>query len=780
MLFASAAEARRRGLVAADRDVAAVSEPPSAAACIDALRLEALAAFVPLLAGAALLGAGVTAVTAWGRVPPFVLAGWLVLLVASATLLVGRSRRDGGLWTGRATPWRVTAWSAIVTASFAAIWVALPATLFAGLPEGARAALMVTDSALAGGALAMAIGPASAIAWSGTLLGGLALAVIAAGGPQRMPMLLALFVQSAAIVAIVMRTARLARRHADRASARFAETATAAQLVRDYEERGTSCLWQTGPDNAVRYITPAIGVMLGRSSATLIGLPLPALAGGSEALGAALLSRAPFAGVEIELARAGEPPRTVSFSGTPILDAAGAFAGYRGACADVTEARNSERRLRQLASIDVLTGLPNRMRMRELCAGALADARESGRPCALLMLDLDGFKPVNDSFGHPAGDALLKTMATTLVAAVGEAGVVGRIGGDEFAVILRDEHGHETLSALADRLIAAAAAPIPLDQGQARVGLSIGVASAPRDGDTVDELVKRADLALYEAKAAGRGTWRRFEPAMEAVAEDRLRTEQDLRRALPLGQLRLCYQPVIRVADRRVVAFEALVRWHHPTRGVLAPADFLAIAEETGLIDEIGDWVLRTAIADCARLPDPIAVAVNLAPSQVRSPHLPARVADALARAKLPANRLELEVDERVFAGDATLPLDVLRRLRARGVRIALDDFGTGRSSLGALNRAVFTRLKIDGSFVRDAGAREEAMAIVRAIVALADCLGMTITAEGIETADDYARMARLGCHRMQGYLLGRPVPFEHAVTQTSAVLPPAPRAVNA
>ncbi|HEY0270292.1 MAG TPA: EAL domain-containing protein, partial [Sphingomonas sp.] len=480
------------------------------------------------------------------------------------------------------------------------------------------------------------------------------------------------------------------------------------------------------------------------------------------ALGSAMLTRAAFSMIEIELDD-GARQRSIAFSGTPIFDRGGDFLGYRGNCTDMTETRSSERRLRQLATLDVLTGLPNRMRMCELLGEALVSARASGRPCGILMLDLDGFKPVNDTFGHPRGDAVLTTVARRLSDVVGDAGIVGRLGGDEFGIVLHDTQNRAAIAALGELLIAHVSEPYLLDGVSVRIGLSAGAAFGPIDGDTVDELIRKADLALYEGKAAGRGTYRQFERSMQTEAENRLKLEHDLRQALALGQFRIYYQPLVHSQSQQVIGFEALLRWQHPVRGFVSPADFVPIAEETGLIHDIGEWVLRTAIKDCAQWPPSITIAVNISPIQLHTTSLPGMVSDALAAARLPANRLELEVTESVFLRDSDGSLDVLRRLRAQGVRIALDDFGTGYSSLGYLNRTIFNKLKIDGSFVRGAATRPETISIIQAIVTLANCFQMTITAEGVETHADYARMQSLGCHQMQGYLFGRPVPFERA-----------------
>jgi predicted signal transduction protein with EAL and GGDEF domain len=300
-----------------------------------------------------------------------------------------------------------------------------------------------------------------------------------------------------------------------------------------------------------------------------------------------------------------------------------------------------------------------------------------------------------------------------------------------------------------------------IDNIQIRIGLSIGCAYGPADGDTVDDLVRNADLALYHAKSQGRGAFCNFDAKMQVEAEERVRLEHDMRDAIGTEQFNLLYQPLVSAQSQRVTGFEALLRWNHPTRGPISPAVFIPIAEESGLVGELGDWVMRKACMDAAHWPDDITVAVNVSPLQLVIPSLPNDVADALKKARLSASRLEIEVTESVFMSGAGNALDVLKRLRSLGSGIALDDFGTGYSSLGYLNKAVFHKLKIDGSFVREAAEREETVSIIKAIIMLANSFRLTITAEGIETADDFNRMRELGCHQLQGYLFGRPMPLE-------------------
>ena len=762
MLYAPVGKSKKRNLVQGDERASLVEEAMAPRAQLRAIRLEALAQFAPLLAGAVVLSCFVLAWLLFGRIERPHIVTWSLLVIASSWIMVRRFENNALLYVRREPPKRVMIEAGMLIGLLAGVWAAIPVAVYRGQPEDVQTVLVGAICAMMCGALAIAAVPEAAVAWAGILAGGLGIALHLDGDKFSLPLTLLVLFQFGFIFAVVRRNATLLADRAEREARQQVHVESAARLMREYEERGTSCLWQTDASHILTYATPSIASLLGRPLNRLIGSALPALIGGSGALGQAMLGRGAFHDIEVEFGD-GRNRRSVAFSGTPIVDSAGGFLGFRGSCSDVTETRSSERRLRQLASLDVLTELPNRMRMRELFGEALLSARASGRPCGMLLLDLDGFKPVNDTFGHPKGDAVLKTVAERLVDQIGSHGIVGRLGGDEFGVVLHDAQNRKAVQELANTLIAQISEPYVLDGVSVRIGVSIGSAFGPVDGDTVDDLVKKADLALYEAKAAGRGTYRQFERSMQTEAENRLRLEHDLRLALQLNQFRLFYQPLIDAQTQEVKGFEALIRWQHPVRGFVSPAEFVPLAEEIGLIHEIGEWVARTAIKDCAQWPSPISVAVNVSPLQLGSPGLPAMISDALTRAKLPANRLELEVTESVFLQDSEGSLDVLRRLRALGVRIALDDFGTGYSSLGYLNRTIFNKLKIDGSFVRGAATRSETVSIIQAIVTLANCFGMTITAEGVETQEDWRRMAELGCHQMQGYLFGRPVPFERA-----------------
>ena len=762
MLHTSLFPSKKRSLVADTATPFVVGEAQDHRPRLRAIRLRALAEFAPLLAGVATASAFVLAVVLLPTIRPATLTVWLLLVVFASGLMVRHVERSALRHARRDPSIATLIKTALFVGLVAALWATMPVVAFHSQSGPVQTVLIGALCAMMCGALAIASAPIAATLWAGILAIGLGIALHLDGYGIAMPLTGLVLSQFGFLIAVIRRNATMLAQSTEQQVRSQFEAEATSELMREYEERGTSCLWQTDAGHILTYATPGITTLLGRPSTRLIGGSLPSLVGGSGALGSALLARAPFSGIEVEIAHS-DARRAITFAGTPIIDSKGTFLGFRGNCSDVTETRSSERRLRQLVSLDVLTELPNRLRMRELLGEALLAARASGKPCGLLLLDLDGFKPVNDTFGHPKGDALLKTVAERLVAEVRERGIVGRLGGDEFAIVLHDAQNRRAVVDLAELLIRRVSEPYTLDGVSVRIGLSAGGAFGPLDGDTVDDLVKKADMALYEAKAAGRGTYRPFQHTMQTEADNRLKLEHELRQALVLNQFRLEYQPLIDSHTRQVSGFEALVRWQHPVRGFVPPMEFVPLAEEIGLIHDLGEWVVKTAIRDCACWPSSISVAVNVSPIQLLSPGLPAMISDALAKARLPANRLELEVTESVFLRDSDGSLDVLRRLRALGVRIALDDFGTGYSSLGYLNRTIFNKLKIDGSFVRDAAVRPETIAIIQAIVTLANSFQMTITAEGVETHDDYRRMADLGCHQMQGYLFGRPMPFERA-----------------
>jgi len=427
---------------------------------------------------------------------------------------------------------------------------------------------------------------------------------------------------------------------------------------------------------------------------------------------------------------------------------------------DVTEQRRSEAKITHMAQHDALTDLPNRVLLRERMEHAIAVTRNGGLDLAVLMLDLDRFKEVNDTLGHPAGDALLRAVAERLRGCVTETALIARLGGDEFAVIDYVTNPAVEAAALAEAIRKALCEPFDLGDHRVTVGTSIGIAIAPRDGNDSDVILKCADLALYSAKSGGRGAFRFFEPELDELMHARRNLERDMRAALAGRQFELHYQPFVNAATGKTSGFEALLRWHHPKRGLVLPGEFIPLAEETGLIVPLGEWVLRTACAEAAKWPADVRIAINLSPAQFRSKELVPVIVGALASSGLAPHRLELEVTETVIMHDSEAVFAVLAQLRELGVRIALDDFGTGYSSLSFLQRFPFDKVKIDRSFVHELScACAEARHLARAVVRFAVSLGKTTTAEGVETKEQLDILREEGCAETQGYYFSRPMP---------------------
>ena len=428
---------------------------------------------------------------------------------------------------------------------------------------------------------------------------------------------------------------------------------------------------------------------------------------------------------------------------------------------DQRERLRTEAALKMLAHHDQLTGLINRSRFCDLLAVQAASRRSRDQAFSVLMVDLDHFKPVNDVLGHAAGDAVLRMTADRLRSALREGDVLARLGGDEFVVLQLDAGGQSEALALAARIVDVMQAPMMVNDQAVRIGASVGVALAPQHGDDAGVLLHNADLALYAAKSDGKGVYRLFDPALDARMQARRKLEMDLRRAVAAEEFELHFQPLVEAGSGRIAGAEALVRWNHPERGQVSPVDFIALAEETGLILPLGEWVLRRACQEAARWPPELSVSVNLSPVQFRDRNLGATVRSALADSGLSAMRLELEITEGVLLTDEVSTLATLKMLRNEGVRIAMDDFGTGYSSLGYLRRFPFDKIKVDQSFVRQVPSDPESAGIVRAILSIGSCLGMSTTMEGVETPEQMAFSAAEGCTFVQGYLISRPLTAE-------------------
>jgi diguanylate cyclase (GGDEF)-like protein len=453
--------------------------------------------------------------------------------------------------------------------------------------------------------------------------------------------------------------------------------------------------------------------------------------------------------------RATRDGRTISVLHQPLVGG-----GSLSTHEDITARRKAEAQIAHMAHHDALTDLPNRVLFQEYLVKALESV--SREKLAVFCIDLDRFKVVNDMLGHPIGDALLRGVGDRLQASARPTDLVPRIGGDEFAIVQTGTEQPLGATALATRLIAEIAKPFELDGHHVEIGASVGISIAPDDGNDPDKLLKNADMALYRAKIDGRDSYRFFEPDMDARMQARRTMEIDLRRALTIGEFEVYYQPLITLKTEKISGFEALLRWHHPERGMVPPLEFIPVAEEIGLIGQIGAWVLKQACLEAAKWPDDIHIAVNLSPAQFRDRAVVLDVVAALGVSGLPAHRLEIEITESVLLQDTQSNLAILGELRDLGVGISMDDFGTGYSSLAYLQKFSFHKIKIDRSFVSELE-RPESIAIIRAVMGLGNSLGMKTTAEGVETEEQLETLKKEGCTEVQGYLFSKPVPAAQA-----------------
>ena len=553
-----------------------------------------------------------------------------------------------------------------------------------------------------------------------------------------------------------------------------AEARKALTFVDEFENSGRGWFWETNGEGTLSYVSQQLADDFKCDAADLLGRQFTDLLSvdteGEESieerktLGFHLSARFPFSDVVVRAAS--DQDVHWSLSGNPIFDRRGRFLGFRGIGTDLTEQRRSEREIARLARFDSLTGLPNRAMMRQMLEEALRNSARRQKGCSLFLIDLDRFKNVNDTLGHPIGDALLREVAGRLQAVMGDHGKVGRLGGDEFKAVLPGTVDIGFLESLARALIEQVSCPYTIEGHRILIGASVGIAIGDPGRACADSLIRNADLALYAAKSAGRGKHCFYQASMHSEAADRQALESDLRQAIERGELEVLYQPIVRAASEEVSGFESLVRWNHPVRGDISPSLFIPLAEECGLIGKIGHWVLETALNEAVHWPDHVRVAVNLSPIQFNSPGIIESIAETLDNSKINPAQVELEITEGVFLADGDSTDETFAKLKKLGVRLALDDFGTGYSSLGYLKKAPFDKIKIDQSFVRGAASpANRNSAIIRAIVSLAESLEMETCAEGVETHDDLALIRELGCSHVQGYIFGKPVRADEART---------------
>ncbi len=704
-------------------------------------------------------------------VPHWQIAAWTTLVVAAAVWVGFRrlATHHGGRGYASLRALRNTVWDGFV---LALVWSAVPVLFCTHAPSetttglGFTLAVLMTAAALAMAPLALAT-----LVFLGYLGAAMVIQLAFAGTPAAAAGIL---VFTLLLMAACLHRARALVQIRAGEIGLDDRDETVRLLLGESESTGADWLWETDATRRVVKAGARFAFACGLDPASIDGMPLlQVLAGpswetgefdpGLRTLAERLKRREGFRDLRLPVQVGGED-RWWDMAASPRFDDHGEFYGFRGVASDVTEQRASADKINRMARFDTLTGLPNRLMVNETLVKTMADADRWGGRFAFMMLDLDRFKAVNDTLGHPIGDRLLGRVSERLNQLMGAGEVCGRLGGDEFAVVIADASDTPAIERLAERIIESLSRPYEIDAHTLHIGASVGVAIGPRDGRTADMLVRSADLALYRAKDAGRGVFRRYEPELHIQAEERRVLEMALRSAIENGEMHLVYQPIIDAASEQPCGFEALLRWTSPEFGSVSPIKFIPLAEETRLIGPIGAWVLRTACEEAARWPSDMRIAVNVSADQLRNPSFVTTIASALANTGVSPERLELEVTEAMFMHEGLGATQVLDRAAELGVHLSLDDFGTGFSSLGYLGRTRFSSLKIDRSIVRDAtnGGRE-AVAIVRAGIAMATSLGMATTAEGIETEAEYRALRQLGCSKAQGFYFGRPMTAEEA-----------------
>ncbi len=738
---------------------------------IRAAQLHAGRQLAMFLLAANLVGAALIVMLFDGQVPRTLLFGWgIVTGIVGTTVAIRRlASRHRDAISATLHDVRDTV---IEGVGLACVWSIPPLALGAHAPIGVAMALWILLSVMmTASAVSMAALPTATLSFLGILGTAVTAMLIRLGSPLLAAatvlfvVLLMIGCLQRARALVVIRAGEIGLAERDQ---------TVSLLLREFEEEDGDWLWETDAARRIVRASPRFARSVHLDPVKINGMPLlQALAAerwesgdftaGLRTLAEKLKGREPFRDLMLQI-QVKDQLHWFALSASPRYDDRGAFLGFRGVGRDITAERESADQINRMARFDALTGLPNRLQLHEQLAHAIAEADKWNTRCGFMMIDLDRFKAVNDSLGHPVGDRLLGQVSERLARLMTDNELIGRLGGDEFAVVVRDASDGERVERLAHAIIDTLSKPYELDAHTLFIGASIGIAIGPRDGRTAEMLIRSADLALYRSKDSGGGAFNTYEPQLHIAAEERRVLEMALRQALEKGEMHLEYQPVVSAGDGRLKGFEALLRWTHPELGVISPAKFVPLAEDARLIVPMGEWVLRSACAEAAKWPHPIRVAVNVSPEQLHNPAFVSVVASALANSGLPPDRLELEVTEGVFMREGTGAVQVLERVLDLGVRLSLDDFGTGYSSLGYLARTRFSTIKVDRSFVQAASkGQAEPIAIIRAVVALAQSLGMATTAEGVETEQEHQMIQELGCTKVQGYYFGRPLPVAEA-----------------
>ena len=704
-------------------------------------------------------------------VPAVNLAVWLLSLAAGSLVVLQKRKRTRGRQL-YAVPRRAIDSVAIYSIMFGLLWMLPVRYFFEAAAPGEQLVLGIMAAAMmAGAAFVFAPLPSASVGFV-LLMGATITRMLMEVGSGLIWLIGPVYVVAMLGFVLVNGRAFMQRTWLDFELEQRRETVSL--LLREYEASDADWLWRTNGtlyfENVSARFARAIGRTpegLARTSLSDLVQAAPKLDQSARraaaAIQAAVTRCEAFSNLALPV-QVGDQIRVIELSARPRYSAQRRFIGYEGVGSDVTDARRAAARIAHMAHHDALTGLPNRLHLLESLETALAAARNRGQHCAMVLIDLDRFKAINDTLGHVAGDHLLEQVARCLENVISDEMTAGRLGGDEFAIVVPELESREELEQMCLALVGALHGPFHYHEQRLFVGASIGVAIGPDDGETIEEMVRNADLALYRAKGGAGNEICFYEPILHELSEERRKIELALRGAAEAGELSLNYQPVVNAATGHIEAFEALLRWNSAELGQVSPAKFIPIAEETGMLNKIGEWVLRTACHEAARWPDHIGIAVNVSPRQVQDPSFLVTLMSALTQAQLAPERLELEVTESVFLELTDRTQKMLQQIQSLGVRLAMDDFGTGYSSLGYLRRAQFDTLKIDQSFVQAIRADDpESTAIVRAVVALAGSLGMGTVAEGVATEEQLAIVRSLGCDKIQGFIFSRAVAPETA-----------------
>lgn len=707
-----------------------------------------------------------------GVVPLSWLAGWLVALVAALTLPIIVYRRSG--MEGHSHIARRHGAAMVGATGLVALLWSVPMFLFVPIAGPAGLAPMVAAVAalVVGSTLLLNALPLGALVFNLVLMAATAVQFWLMGFAAAVVTVIALSLML--ILSGVMNARAFLLSQISEAGLAEKEEVVSL-LLREFEETDADWLWQIDSTRRIVDPHPRFAFAAGHDAADMTGLPLVQLMAGPawesgrfpsslHELAERLKKREAFSNLVVQASIKGRT-RWWELSASPRFDSQGAFIGFRGVGSDVTESRENAEKIARMARFDPLTGLPNRLQVTEALDRALAQCQQWNSRCAFLMIDLDRFKSVNDTLGHLVGDRLLAQVSMRLKSLMSKAEMCGRLGGDEFAVVMHQVSNPNEVTELAERIIEVLSRPYDVDQHTLYIGASIGSAIGPRDGDTVETLMRNADLALYRSKDEGGDKHHSYEPRLHMHAEERRVMEIALRKALERDEFSLSYQPVVCAETETVVGFEALLRWYNPEFGQVSPAKFIPLAEEARLVVPIGNWVLHRACKEAMLWPPSVKVAVNVSAEQLYEPDFVETVIEALSESGLPAQRLELEVTESVFLREGSRASATLDRILALGIGLSLDDFGTGYSALGYLSKTRFTTIKVDRSFVQGAAKQlPESLAIIRAVVAMAQSLGISTTAEGAETRHEVDVIRNLGCNKIQGYYYGRPIPADEVL----------------